>query len=1179
MKTKQPICITRLLGLLFLATGLMTGSCTNEITDEVAPPAEEDAGRREVQLTLKNKLTLPGSTTRGIATAAENQLSTLDVYVFGSETEAGTYTFQERFAYRGDGTGSIPPNAILLPLAVDATDDSKSTGLLNLKKGLYVKLYCVANTPDLVNPATGNKLTSADFKGLKLNEGAAGAIPTLQTPGIPTETGFLSYHTPLLTETVAADVLVAPLAMSGAYTTPLDLTDPAAVSRLNVGFRLTRMVTRFDVVNNASESRFIIQSVSMGNGRRGATFFPIAVCDAQASVTPDNVITYPERTFDGAQGNQGFQPGAFYTYASPQADNGYLILKGLYQINATQQKEVSYQIPFRQQGADGKEVYLDIEHSHRYTIYITAADEYHLDFNLKVEDWADDGSVDSYEPDNKPGEVTVTIPAEFAGDTEDNYDPVRKIHTVSMSLKPGSTFEVKIGATSTLDMSKIYAGGIANKFYDWLNVSAPATRGESFLAKPEYIYTFSAVPAYVKGRYPRATIRFFDPLSGIETILYVEAVSVPQPVETKQPAKAPNGTSDNPNLFDSESFTASLYRITGSEAMVNITCPDGVSVKSFPDWLDVTKSSQVGSTWTYALTLKDRDGAAMQGEVIFTNEKKNDLETVVTVNVLEAKVTPSFTGLGAGNEVEFLNDAAPNVKMQVVDKNKVAINTRSMDGIAVKMNFNGGTAWLKHNAEVATTRAGDEQREVVFELDNTKLMGAKKVKVDMINKIGGRDTSFTIEPVLFVGTLAEETSTPIENRVDAATKTIILYKLPSNISSITLKLKSYGGSILSTNNENVTVSQPTTRNEVQQGEVESLYTLTANQIGTTMLTYSNLADPTKKETYSIQVKSTAITNGSTTVVAANNTTNTFQITSPEGCNVAVSGLGGSSAQWFTISTPTLNAGTQTLSIKQVDNSRTLMKPITLQLTNKIIGGESKTITITPTFAAPTLSKSNFTLQNIYKSYSNSSLSNTHYSTFNVSAPGGWEYYSISNSSVVSVANYTTYCQVNSIKKGTATLYFRNKSDNTKTISTSVTVARSFNSQPVWEINGYYVANVDAGESTWKNLLHSICQAGSDGDGGNTSGTPNKYKWYVPYGDDLKAILGTSSDLQAAPASIYNFLVRDNRIFTQSWSYWTYSAYDGSDKNAFTFFVENGSVIRGSSASMGNKLAVRCIMRR
>ena len=49
-------------------------------------------------------------------------------------------------------------------------------------------------------------------------------------------------------------------------------------------------------------------------------------------------------------------------------------------------------------------------------------------------DWADDGSIE-YTPDNKPGEIVVTIPEAFKDDSE--YD--EETNTVNMSLIDGSS--------------------------------------------------------------------------------------------------------------------------------------------------------------------------------------------------------------------------------------------------------------------------------------------------------------------------------------------------------------------------------------------------------------------------------------------------------------------------------------------------------------------------------------------------------------------------------------------------------------------------------------------------------------------------------------------------------------------------------------------------------------------
>ena len=66
---------------LFAAIMLLLCTCSTESRyDEVSTPDTPDnTERREVLLTLKNKLVVNSSTPRAIATAEENAISTLDV--------------------------------------------------------------------------------------------------------------------------------------------------------------------------------------------------------------------------------------------------------------------------------------------------------------------------------------------------------------------------------------------------------------------------------------------------------------------------------------------------------------------------------------------------------------------------------------------------------------------------------------------------------------------------------------------------------------------------------------------------------------------------------------------------------------------------------------------------------------------------------------------------------------------------------------------------------------------------------------------------------------------------------------------------------------------------------------------------------------------------------------------
>ncbi|MCD8269420.1 MAG: hypothetical protein LUD46_13880 [Parabacteroides sp.] len=70
-----------------------------------------------------------------------------------------------------------------------------------------------------------------------------------------------------------------------------------------------------------------------------------------------------------------------------------------------------------------------------------------------------------------------------------------------------------------------------------------------------------------------------------------------------------------------------MYRTTGSNARVRITCPDGCGIESQPDWLDIAEASVNGAEIIYSLTLNDRDVTGVpddKGTVTFYN-KKNKL--------------------------------------------------------------------------------------------------------------------------------------------------------------------------------------------------------------------------------------------------------------------------------------------------------------------------------------------------------------------------------------------------------------------------------------------------------------------------------------------------------------------------------------------------------------------------
>ncbi len=1132
---------------------VLLGSCTEEVQQKGEQPAPEGGSdaitRQEVTLSLKNKLVLDREKTKGetIATAEENAISALDVYVFASETENGDYSFMERFAYRNTPDAVLPAGASELQLTPTDADAKETTGLLKVKKGLFVKLYCIANNTTLVDPAhEGQPVDDAAFVPLELSTTDDNKT-TVKTPGVPLETTFATWHTHLLTSTVQADTLATPLAMTGALITPLDLTDFGSAARVQAGIRLTRLVARYDIINEAGTSRFIIETVSMGNARRGSDLFPIRPYGDMPEAKPDELITTPERRFYGENANKGIQAGAFYSYPSPLKDKGFLILKGMYKINESESKEVSYRIPFTQQAADGNQTFLEIANNHRYTIAITAADKYHLDCTLYVADWTDDGSIDDFKPDQDSGEIDVTIPAEFTDDTK--YDPDTR--SVSMSLKPKSQFTVTTTATANLTVYKKYVGGIDAQQYDWLEISEPAVSTKA--ASMNYNYTFSLKENYTLGRYPRAVLRFTNTMNGSETTFFVEAVSVPQADVTPQVGD------NNPNSFDAENKLVNLYRITGSNAHVRITCPDGSEVESKPDWLDVAVYKQSGAETTYSFTLNDRDVTGVtddKGTVVFYNKKANDLKTDIVVQLLDATLKPDFTypSLNDGkNSYEApAGDTPGNINMQISDNNEFSIGCKSMLGIEIGLDFDGGSEWLKVKG-APVTKALNENTQLTFSLDNAKLRGAKKATVTLKNKIGGENTVFTVSPIFPVPTVTfvSGSNSPTQNTMTGTD--IKLYQVKG--SQVSIKANALGGTCVKNIEGDITVEA------ADDYAVEKTYVVTWKSGNSATFQIANKSDETKATTtYTVNAPATTIEASNLYVKAANSGNTNISVTSPEGVKATVLNWN-KGDQWFDISTDqTTGSGAKNIVITQRNNINAIMKSVTIRLTNKIAGGASKDITVTPNgFVAPTLSESSKTFDNFSKSYSTTT-------TFTVSSPGGSNYVKMTNESVASISKSNNKYTITLKDKGSTVITIANASstDLTSTYTLTVKASKNYNGKTAYIYGNYLIAPEDAASSiALKDVDKTICSK-------QTGAT-----WRIPTSSEWRTILGTSGT-NALPSSsaLWQDWYNKNLFVLTPGAYASMTAYFSSDSESMRFFSGGANVAtENNQNAIGH---VRCI---
>ena len=631
------------IGLLALS---LAGCSEAEVLPATTPgddPLAGDPTRREVILGFQNKLNIKtaGTDTRvatradaPIATTEENEITSLDIYVFSSDKEEGPYTYQERFCYRSDG--STIPNATKIVLTVEGNNVALAT--LRPKKGLFTKFYCIANQPKLLKAGAEYTVFTP------LEQSSPGADYNVVTKaGVPTETDFLTFTTPLLDPFEATDVLLTPLPMVGSYSPALDLRDISMGSRTRINMTLSRIVSRFDIINDEKLSHLTITSVSMGHGRKGVTFFPVVpVEDADPAKT---LITYPDRDFDGVDANKGTQTGAFYSYPSPIADKGYLIIKGKYALNMTDlPQDVSYMVEFEQSVA-GTGGYIEVKPNHRYTLRITDADPFKLDVNITVSDWTDGGDFE-YQPENELaiGTLAGAGATTIAGNNEATVSP-DETEYFSIPFTSNSEAECSIVYTSS-------PGGSA----EWLKTEITkdvVTRAGSV----GYTCKVSKNTEYTGNLFPKAIIVLRSKAGREESQIVVKtAVGVPTVAAAASTPSEPDGANSYTAGTETPDVTTGVLSMqkqenagTTSSMKLTVTAKGGSKLSGLPAWLKADKAvghdtEAVDYTLTLDQNAKDFPTGPFPANAAATFEIQNlsdaAKKVTVTVNVTEATIVP-----------------------------------------------------------------------------------------------------------------------------------------------------------------------------------------------------------------------------------------------------------------------------------------------------------------------------------------------------------------------------------------------------------------------------------------------------------------------------------------------------------------------------------------------------------
>ena len=605
MKQKRGFLSGVLLAALFAL-----GACGETEIVKTDDGGKDDPTRRELQLSFLNKLTLNtnGAKTRtAIATSDEQRIDMLDVYVFGSLTDDGEYTFQEKFSYRSDG--SNVPGATALEVTNGDGTSAKPTVLLRPKKGLYIKMFCIANQPELsaldvvTDPANPKYVPYTHFVPLiQTNPGSADNTVTM---GIPTEADFCKLLSRVIDPANKADSIVPALPMVGSCVAPIDLHSFDLASRLSAGIRLVRTVARFDVLNDAATSRFTLESVSMGNGRPVTQLYPLQ----EQKTADDKLITYPTRDLARMpQVNNNKQLPVLYAYGSPVEDEAYLILKGKYRMNATETQEVSYNVPFSQV-VNGTGSRVAITPNHRYTIAITKADPQRVDFDFTLSDWENGEDLGSYTPDNAFGTISV--------EPADQFDAATR--TMTINALAGSSFAIAVESSSLPTLSLAYD----EQGNDWLEAAMttlPATRAK-------WGQTVTCIVKVKAGNftaYPAATLRLTNTMGGH----YSEMRIVKNGVELGGVTVKTGNT--NSVAYDANTKTLRFTGLKKEEvASVIVRAPYELTVSGQPSWLTVAGAPNTGYTVSYKGTVLDY----IDTPAVVTFANAGDATQKVTLNV------------------------------------------------------------------------------------------------------------------------------------------------------------------------------------------------------------------------------------------------------------------------------------------------------------------------------------------------------------------------------------------------------------------------------------------------------------------------------------------------------------------------------------------------------------------
>ena len=389
--------------------------------------------------------------TKAIASESENKIENLDVYIFASDAQAGTYRYLDK--WESAAANDKVQNKFLLQAS--GSEWNASIFPTEIAGYPYLKLFLVANREDDLYQENGaTALTLTPFTSSDNFDAATD------------EATFLQSYTKALT---ADKVLYPSLLMTGNGTTKMLGT----VS--NVKIELKRVVARFDIDNTARTSNLTIQSIALKQGRKTGTLWSSGtltpIVDADLATSP-LLMEYKEVDYTAlANANTGVTESAIYTYPTLDTDKASLIIKGTYHDPVTNSdKPATYTVPLQKtDDATGTTADIAILRNNRYKLRIIDVTSTTMAAAFEIEDWTSSGGI-TVKPE--PPVLPITFTADGADVAEVEDDKIRvDVDGGTFTLTVSHINNKPVTIETTPEYEPTYGDGNNN----WITI-APVTR-------------------------------------------------------------------------------------------------------------------------------------------------------------------------------------------------------------------------------------------------------------------------------------------------------------------------------------------------------------------------------------------------------------------------------------------------------------------------------------------------------------------------------------------------------------------------------------------------------------------------------------------------------------------------------------------------------------------------------